>query len=429
MAAAVLLLNNNYNHNKNNNNSMAQNNNNNATDDVKPPTVLHDFLGRATTPVTKLVADSDAAAGGSSPSASGSGGVGRGGGPVSTTSDLGSEKPVGTLFEGVPFFGQRSDFSGSKVRYSGSKRSISDSGFVAPSRDGIPQSRPYFPETSHLMKMLRNVGAERPRWPHEDESLMGMHQTRPTSSSHMIQPSTGLKTDANTSKWERAIPLNVGPVLQYPPRGGQVVPYGYQSVSNRVKDANVGPPLISQSAADEGSRTGIKGSGGILSSVNVSGTVAEPSSSKFKSLISNIEPGSSAPLPRQGSTSASRQMTIFYGGQAHVFDDVHPNKADVIMALAGSNGGSWSTSFSPNSSVKPPSGEAIPVSGENDIIMAAAKTALLSKDSHGRLYVPGSSSRAHGSNDPMLMFSGGQGNITMKDARGTTAEQKNDNKQ
>jgi hypothetical protein len=39
-------------------------------------------------------------------------------------------------------------------------------------------------------------------------------------------------------------------------------------------------------------------------------------------------------------------MTIFYGGQAHVFDDVHPNKADVIMALAGSSGGSWSTGLS-----------------------------------------------------------------------------------
>ena len=29
---------------------------------------------------------------------------------------------------------------------------------------------------------------------------------------------------------------------------------------------------------------------------------------------------------RQGLASAGRQMTIFYGGQAHVFDDVHPNK-------------------------------------------------------------------------------------------------------
>ncbi|KAL9993685.1 putative TIFY/JAZ family protein [Helianthus debilis subsp. tardiflorus] len=36
-----------------------------------------------------------------------------------------------------------------------------------------------------------------------------------------------------------------------------------------------------------------------------------------------------------------------------MFDDFHPNKADVIITLAGSNGGSWSTSFLPNSSLKP----------------------------------------------------------------------------
>lgn len=36
---------------------------------------------------------------------------------------------------------------------------------------------------------------------------------------------------------------------------------------------------------------------------------------------------------RQGLTSASRQMTIFYGGQAHVFDDVHPNKVCCTLSL------------------------------------------------------------------------------------------------
>jgi len=40
-------------------------------------------------------------------------------------------------------------------------------------------------------------------------------------------------------------------------------------------------------------------------------------------------------------------LTIFYAGQAHVFDDIHPNKADAILALAGSNGRSWSTTYSP----------------------------------------------------------------------------------
>ncbi|KAJ9563458.1 hypothetical protein OSB04_008618 [Centaurea solstitialis] len=59
--------------------------------------------------------------------------------------------------------------------------------------------------------------------------------------------------------------------------------------------------------------------------------------------------------------------------------------ADVIMALAGSNGGSWLTNFSSDSAVKPSGGEAIPVSVENDTIMAAKTAALSSKDNLGRL--------------------------------------------
>lgn len=34
---------------------------------------------------------------------------------------------------------------------------------------------------------------------------------------------------------------------------------------------------------------------------------------------------------RHGMASMSRQMTIFYGGQAHVFDDVHPNKVHLFF--------------------------------------------------------------------------------------------------
>lgn len=33
---------------------------------------------------------------------------------------------------------------------------------------------------------------------------------------------------------------------------------------------------------------------------------------------------------RHGMVSGSRQMTIFYGGQAHVFDDVHPNQVRIF---------------------------------------------------------------------------------------------------
>ncbi|CAH1442217.1 unnamed protein product [Lactuca virosa] len=301
-------------------NTMAQNHNSNVNNDVKP-TIFHDFLGRDCPPVPNCAAAGDASAAGS-PSASAS----RAGGPISTTSDLGSDRQVGSHLEGVPFYGQKSDFSGSDIgnRYAGNKRSNSDSVFLSSSRD-----------SSHLMKMLRNVGQEQ-------------QPMRP-----ILQQATVAngKPDSNpsNSKWERAIPVNVGPVLQYPSRTGQPLPYPYQqTLSNRFKDPTMGTSVISQSAADEGSRTGIKGSG-ILNSGNVSG-VGEP---KHKSGISVPEPGSSTPLRRLGSTSVSRQMTIFYGGQAHVFDDVHPNKADAIMAMAGSSGGSWSTNYSQNPSIKP----------------------------------------------------------------------------
>ena len=30
----------------------------------------------------------------------------------------------------------------------------------------------------------------------------------------------------------------------------------------------------------------------------------------------------------------SRQMTIFYAGQAHVFDDVHPNKVSSLLSTS-----------------------------------------------------------------------------------------------
>lgn len=96
-----------------------------------------------------------------------------------------------------------------------------------------------------------------------------MHQMRPISASLISQSSSG-----GNSKWDRAIPMDLGPTLQYPPRAGQVVPFGHQTPSNRFKDTNPGPAAISRTAADEGSRTGIKGSG-ILSSVNATGGVSE----------------------------------------------------------------------------------------------------------------------------------------------------------
>ncbi|KAF8088183.1 hypothetical protein N665_0550s0031 [Sinapis alba] len=121
-------------------------------------------------------------------------------------------------------------------------------------------------------------------------------------------------------------------VANQSPRGGQISHLLHQLSSSRFKD-DVGPSVIAQTAADEGSRTGMKGPR-IMSSFTM------PNPSK----VECFTPSSTG--NRKELTSTTKQMTIFYGGQAHVFDDVHPNKADVIMALAGSSGGSWSTGLS-----------------------------------------------------------------------------------
>ncbi|XP_058200733.1 protein TIFY 8 isoform X1 [Rhododendron vialii] len=390
---------------------MAQSNSNakNSTDEVNP-TVFHDFLGRS------CASDSSPAA--VKPAASASVG------PISATSDLGSERQVSDYFEGVPFYGPRSDLTGTEIsnRFAGNKRSNSDSAFLGSSRDGLPHVGPDSLDGVHLMKMLRNAGGERPKRSHEEAMFFNMYRMRPTSTSHILHPPSGSRTDATVSKWERTIPLNVVPTVQYPPRVGQVAPFGCQVPSNRFKDASAGPSVISQAAADEGSRTGIKGSG-ILSSINARSVVSDRSPSemlltgtKQKSGIHNSEPESSTPSSRHGLSSACRQMTIFYGGQAHVFDDVHPNKADVIMALAGSNGGSWSTTYLPKSAPAP--GESYVPGGENETGMASNFASP--HDFRRRLSNMSTSSHGFGTGDQISgpLASGiRQGNGLMKDEK------------
>ncbi|KAF5936196.1 hypothetical protein HYC85_027325 [Camellia sinensis] len=443
---------------------MAQRESNakNTNDEVKP-TIFHDFLGRSCASDSSPAATVKPGVGGdgrvseaslaASASVGGSSGGGRG--PISATSDLGSERQVANHFEGVPFYGPRSDLTGTEMsnRFAGNKRSNSDSAFTGSSRDGFPQAGPESLDGLHLMKILRNAGGERPRHSHDEAMIFGMHPMRPTPTSRVLQPPTRSRTDASGSKWERAIPLNVGPSMQYPPRVGQVATFGGQVPSNRFKDANLGPSAISQTAADEGSRTGIKGSG-ILSSINASSGVSDrnPSGvllpgSKQKSGTHNSEPESLTPRPSQhGSISSSRQMTIFYGGQAHVFDDVHPNKgpgsvielafhsllqwnllepdklilkafewcltwhilwsgADVIMALAGSNGGSWSTTFVPKSTAPVPGESYIP-SGEKETGMASNFAS--SREFQRRLSMTGTSNHGFGSGDQISVPPGDQ---------------------
>ncbi|EOY31378.1 TIFY domain protein 8 isoform 1 [Theobroma cacao] len=481
------------------------------------PTMFHDFLGMKATdsPVVLAHKATDARFSEASPSASASvgassgGGGGAGRGPISSTSDLGSgvavmvcddfiysmllcdvvvlylmlpspvERQVGNHLEGIPYYGPRSEISGPEIsnRLVGSKRGNSDSAFMG--HESL--------ESLHLMKMLRNgAGGERSRRSNEDEVFLGMQSMRPSSASLILQPPTGSRLEGNASKWERSVPM-IGSAVQYGPRGGHFVPFVHQASSNRFKDTNVGPSVISQSAADEGSRTGIKGPG-ILSSINTSGIPTEknssgvvPSGARPKSGAHISDPESSVPPSRQGLTSASRQMTIFYAGQAHVFDDVHPNKvcngsydkesytlllltglcygwvitanhcdelhleqyfsgtisfwivakhvhtlvlvtflvftgffADVIMALAGSNGGSWSTTYSPKSAVRPVSENYAP--GEEP---EAVGSMVFSREFRGRIAVAGNTSQGTGSGERISIQTGvPQGTIVIaKDAR------------
>ncbi|KAE8682730.1 TIFY domain protein 8 isoform 4 [Hibiscus syriacus] len=368
------------------------------------PTMFHDFLGTKASNSSFVLAPkaSDARFPDASPSPSASvgastgGGGGAGRGPISCTSDLGSERQVGNHLEGIPYYGPRSEISGPDISNSlaGSKRSSLDSAFLA--HESL--------ESLHLMKMLRNgAGEERPRRSNEDEVFLGMKSMRHSSTSRILQPPTGSRLEANATKWELSVPSAV----QYGSRGGHFAPFVHQVSSNRFKDTNVGPSVISQAAADEGSRTGIKGPG-ILTSINASSVPTEkgsfgivPSGERPKSGAHISETESLVPPSQLGLTTASRQMTIFYAGQAHVFDDVHPNKADVIMALAGSNGGSWSTTYSPKSAVKTVGENYVP-NGEPEAVGSIAFT----RELRGKTALAGNVSQATGSSDRIPIQTG-----------------------
>ncbi|XP_021746326.1 protein TIFY 8-like isoform X2 [Chenopodium quinoa] len=280
-----------------------------------------------------------------------------------------SEKQAGSQLERISSYGPKSDLSVSEVsnRFVGSKRSHSDSGFTGSSREGIPQM---IPESSHVMKMLRCAsGGDRLKFSPFDGPLHGVPQNIRPLSSFVSQT-----TNANFVNSERLNPTNVGgSSMQYNACVMKSSPLMYQAPSSRLRDISSGPSVLSQLAADEGSRTGNKGSGIFNSITAGSNPVTErnpygllPSGCNIKPAthISDPEP-SNPPILRGLNTSGSRQMTIIYGGQVHVFDDVNPNKADVIMAMAGSNGGSWSTNL-PKASPRTTTNEYCLPSGEHE---------------------------------------------------------------
>ncbi|XVE71613.1 hypothetical protein DITRI_Ditri10aG0165100 [Diplodiscus trichospermus] len=270
------------------------------------PTMFHDFLGMKGTdsPVVLAPKATDARFSDASPSASASigassGGAGAGRGPISSTSDLGSvERQAGNHLEGIPYYGPRSEISGPQIsnRLLGSKRSNSDLAFTG--HESL--------ESLHLMKMLRNgAGGERSRRSNEDEVFLGMQSMKPSTASLILQPPTGSRLEGNASKCERSAPT-IGPAVQYASRAGHFVPFGHQVSSNRFKDTNVAPSVISQAAADEGSRTGIKGPG-ILSSITASGVATEKNSSGVMQSLGILKSGAHISDPE--SSIPPRQMS------------------------------------------------------------------------------------------------------------------------
>jgi len=166
----------------------------------------------------------------------------------------------------------------------------------------------------------------------------------------------------------RLLPSNNNSGLQVPPRisrlGACAEKEERAAAAAAVSRENTQTsPPITQPAADEGSRTGIKGSPliGLINSNNSATPVPAGSSGGPPPLPqgpTNCTPsgGSDSLLPSilKGPPRASRHLTIFYGGQAHVFDDVPSDKVEAILAMAGSHGKSWSTIYAPRSAASVP---------------------------------------------------------------------------
>ncbi|XP_020592095.1 protein TIFY 8 isoform X2 [Phalaenopsis equestris] len=240
--------------------------------------------------------------------------------------------------------------------FSGKKRSNSDSAFMGFITDKIKPVCGDAAECSRSLKMLRKEVISDRSGKNQDELQFPIQS--PLRSTSLHSP-LGSRPVLHSSKLERPIPPNHGSIVQYP---SHVAKTGLFSSSYVSKDANASAILMSQPAADEGSRTGIK-SYGVLNVVTSSSGPGERSISRVLPYCSRPkcmqihEPESSNASRYNGLPNVGRQMTVFYAGQAHVFDDVHPNKAEVIMALAGSTGGSWSTTYSQKPATCPSSGE------------------------------------------------------------------------
>lgn len=83
-------------------------------------------------------------------------------------------------------------------------------------------------------------------------------------------------------------------------------------------------------------------------------------------------------------------------------------QADVIMALAGSNGGSWSTTYSPKPTVRP-GRESYMTSGEYEAGVVA--NTAFQREFRGRLSIPGNATQGVGSGDRISTHAGDNPNL------------------
>lgn len=100
---------------------------------------------------------------------------------------------------------------------------------------------------------------------HQEEVLNRMQPPRSGSvNPALLQLQMSMRSDFAASKLDQVMPTNTMSAMNFHPRLSQHARYGIfaEKMSSSVyRDNSAGPSLITQSAADEGSRTGMKGSG------------------------------------------------------------------------------------------------------------------------------------------------------------------------
>nr|CAD1823580.1 unnamed protein product [Ananas comosus var. bracteatus] len=311
------------------------------------------------------------------------------------------ERHGGNNSEVFHFHGRKTALPGVEVckTFSGRKRNNSDSAYTSLIKDRMLPLGSDSLESSRIHKAFgKEFVGEQSRRSCVDEITFSM-QPPQRPSSLILSPNF---------RCDRSVPMSSGKLIHYPSRFGQNRACGDKvSSPYTYRDANsMGATIVSQPAADEGSRTGIKGSGVLKitdpgsQAGDRSITMLLPSSTTLK-IAKTLQPESSNSPSHHLKTSGGRQMTIFYAGQAHVFDNVHPNKADVIMALAGSSGSSWSTTYALGSEARPSAGEAKVPGGEVEV-----QANSLLPSTHGHLepaciQVPPTPGVLHGSMPPI----------------------------